>query len=85
MIALGILAALLFAGFIMMVAGLRNAPEGYESQQGFHFIWCNRSPEIKNVVCIWDYQPERGAALAFGIRFDSVATLGVCPRLGGCR
>jgi hypothetical protein len=68
MIALGILAALLFAGFIMMVAGLRNAPEGYESQQGFHFIWCNRSPEIKNVVCIWDYQPEPANPAGAGLR-----------------
>ena len=58
MITLGFLAALLFAGFVIMVAGLRNAPEGYETAQGFHSVWCNRSPEIKNIVCIWEHQPK---------------------------
>ena len=58
MIALGFLAALLFSGMVVMIAGLRNAPEGYETDTGFRSVWCNRSPEIKNVVCIWDYQPK---------------------------
>ena len=58
MIALGFLAALLFSGMVVMVAGLRNAPEGYESGTGFHSVWCNRSPEIKNIVCIWEHQPK---------------------------
>jgi hypothetical protein len=58
MIALGFLAALLFSGMVVMIAGLYSAPEGYETGAGFHFIWCNRSPEIKNIVCIWEHQPK---------------------------
>ena len=58
MIALGFLAALLFSGMVVMIAGLRNAPEGYQTGAGFHFIWCNRSPEIKNIVCIWEHRPK---------------------------
>ena len=59
MIALGFLAALLFSGVVVMVAGLHNAPEGYETNEGFHLVWCNRSPEVKNIVCIWEHQPKR--------------------------
>ena len=58
MIALAFLAAFLFSSTVVMIAGLRNAPEGYQSGTGFHLVWCNRSPEIKNIVCIWEHHPK---------------------------
>lgn len=46
-------AGIFFAGLAVMVLGLRDAPEGFEDQNGFHYLWRNDAPEKANVRCIW--------------------------------
>lgn len=43
-------------GLAVMAIALRNAPEAYEDETGFHFldtIWRNNSPEARDVACVW--------------------------------
>ena len=44
---------LLVCGLIVLFQDLRNAPEGCQDEEGFHFVWSNNSPEISNVSCVW--------------------------------
>jgi hypothetical protein len=41
------------AGILVMLVGLRYAPEGYEDPEGFHIHWRNNAPEIRDVACVW--------------------------------
>ena len=52
---LGLL-AILFAGFAVMLVGLRDAPEGYQENGAFHYLWRNDRPDVSNIVCIWSGQ-----------------------------
>ena len=52
---LGLLAVFL-SGFAVMLAGLRNAPVGYQAGGEFHVLWCNDRPDVSNIVCIWSGQ-----------------------------
>ena len=47
------LLAVLVCGYCVMLVGLRNAPEGYEADGEFHFVWRNNAPDVSNIVCIW--------------------------------
>ncbi len=52
-------------GLSVVAIALRNAPEGYEDEDGFHFlesIWCNNSPEARDIACVWT---ESNPSLAF--------------------
>jgi hypothetical protein len=40
-------------GFTAIVVLMRQAPEGYEDEQGFHIDWKNNAPEIRDVACVW--------------------------------
>jgi hypothetical protein len=49
----------LFGGLFAVATALllyemHNAPEGYEDETGFHFVWRNNTPEAADVVCVWD-------------------------------
>ena len=41
------------AGAIVLSIGIRNAPEGYEDEGGFHLVWRNNDPEAADIACIW--------------------------------
>jgi len=43
-------------GLSVIAIALRNAPEAYEDEDGFHqlqTIWCNNSPDARDVACVW--------------------------------
>ena len=40
-------------GFTAMFVMMRQAPEGYEDQEGFHIHWKNNDPEVRDVACVW--------------------------------
>ena len=46
-----------FCGVVFMLLELRDAPEGFEDEGGFHYAWRNNSPEVSNISCIWDHTP----------------------------
>jgi hypothetical protein len=41
----GSIAGLWIIGFIVMIEGLRNAPEAYEDERGFHYTHRPRLPQ----------------------------------------
>ncbi len=55
-------------GLSAIAIALRNAPEAYEDEEGFHFlepIWCNNSPQARDVACVWtDSRGSHGFATA---------------------
>ena len=51
---LALLAGLVLCGAIVMAAEIRNAPEAYEDEMGFHIVWQNNHPETADVACVWD-------------------------------
>ena len=52
-----VLGAPLVIGGIVLAVELRNAPEGFEDSDGFHSVWQNCRPDVKDVVCIWSVAP----------------------------
>jgi hypothetical protein len=53
MITLSFLAGIGLCGLVFMLVELRDAPEGYQDQGGFHFVWRNNRPEVPDISCIW--------------------------------
>lgn len=60
MILLTSFAGILVTGAVLTALGLHNAPEGYEDETGFNYLWQNNAPEIPNVACIWTYGSDSG-------------------------
>ena len=58
------LLAVLVPGIAVMLAGLRNAPEGYQAGGEFHVLWRNDKPDVSNIVCIWSGLAEESAISA---------------------
>ena len=52
-IALGIIAGIYLVGFITMFVKIRNAPEGYQDENGLNIVWKNHSPGLKDIARIW--------------------------------
>ena len=58
------LLTVLVPGLAVMLAGLRNAPEGYQTDGQFHVLWRNDKPDVSNIVCIWSGLAEECAISA---------------------
>jgi hypothetical protein len=59
MITLGTLAGIFIFGAILMALGLRNAPDGYEDELGFHYdLWRNDRPDASDISCVWTLPSE---------------------------
>jgi hypothetical protein len=58
MITLSFLAGIGLCGLIFMVVELRDAPEGYQDESGFHFVWRNNRPEVPDISCIWAHRSD---------------------------
>ena len=58
------LLAVLVPAIAVMLAGLRNAPEGYQAGGEFHVLWRNDTPDVSNIVCIWSGLSEESAISA---------------------
>lgn len=54
---LALLGGLFALGTTILAIGVRNAPEGYEDETGFHIVWCNNHPEVADVACVWTLSP----------------------------
>lgn len=52
---LALLGGLYAVGTVVFFVGMRNAPEGFEDENGFQVIWCNNAPEVKDVACVWSF------------------------------
>jgi hypothetical protein len=50
---------ILLAATAFVLAELENAPEGYQTDEGFIPVWKNNSPERENVSLVWAVQPSR--------------------------
>jgi len=48
---------------IWIATELKNAPYGYEDEDGFHFVYQNNNGEIANVSCVWIHRPTTSARL----------------------
>jgi hypothetical protein len=53
---------ILLAGTAFVLAELENAPEGFQTDEGFNLVWKNNSPERENVSLVWAVQSPRPAA-----------------------
>ncbi len=51
-------------GIPMAIGGMilfrewKKAPEGFQVSDGFHSVWQNCRPDVKDVVCIWELAKE---------------------------
>ena len=59
-LSIGLLAVLLSGSAVMFVE-LRDAPEGYQEDGAFHYVWRNDRPDVSNIVCIWSGQQVESA------------------------
>jgi hypothetical protein len=53
MITLSFMAGIGLCGLVFLLTELREAPEGYQDESGFHFVWRNNAPEVADISCIW--------------------------------
>jgi hypothetical protein len=60
-LALAFLTLLFLFAVGLTIAGVRSAPEGYQDESGFHHLWCNNTPQTRDVVCIWKTLGEENA------------------------
>jgi hypothetical protein len=43
----------LVLGVVFILVELRNAPEGFQTEDGFNIVWRNYSPDVEDVSCVW--------------------------------
>ena len=54
--------AALVIGVEFVCEELSQAPEGYQTDEGFHLTWKNNSPEVEDVSCVWTVQSPKPTA-----------------------
>jgi hypothetical protein len=59
MITLSFLLGIGLCGVLFMLLELRDAPEGFQDESGFHFVWQNNRPEVPNISCIWTARADK--------------------------
>ena len=40
-------------GTALMIWELKEAPEGYQDEEGFHVVWRNNAMHTRDVCCVW--------------------------------
>jgi hypothetical protein len=55
------LAVALVLGVAFVLIELKNAPEGYQTDEGFEVAWKNNSPDREDVSCVWIPSPGKVA------------------------
>lgn len=50
---LALVGGLYSVGAIILFFGVRNAPEGFEDENGFNIVWRNNDPDRADVACVW--------------------------------
>jgi hypothetical protein len=68
-----VLSALIIVGMIVMTVELRNAPEGREDANGFHYVWRNFTPDTRDVACVWATISEVSAVSATPSKWHAAA------------
>ena len=66
MITLSFLLGLGLCGILFMLVELRDAPEGFQDDRGFHFVWQNNRPEAANISCIWAARADKASTAGGG-------------------
>ena len=64
MITIVLIGGVALFGILMTLCELRNAPEGFEDEVGFHIDWHNNRPDVADVSCIWMSAAETAGAAA---------------------
>lgn len=57
-----LIASAILGGTAFVLNELDNAPEGFQTREGFNLVWKNNSPELENVSLVWAMQPSRRQA-----------------------
>ena len=52
-----LVASAIIGGTAFVLNELENAPEGFQTHEGFNLVWKNNSPELENVSLVWAMQP----------------------------
>ncbi len=68
MITISLLGGIALCGIVLMLLEMRNAPEGYEDESGFHIWWHNNRPDIVDVSCIWTNAAETDSTVSHASR-----------------
>jgi hypothetical protein len=55
---LALIAGVYAAGSLALFIGMRAAPEGYEDESGFNIVWCNNTPDVADVACVWEFSAQ---------------------------
>jgi hypothetical protein len=48
-----LVSAAILGGTAFVLNELDNAPEGYQTEEGFNIVWKNNSPDKEDISCVW--------------------------------
>lgn len=60
--ALALISAVMVSGLVVLLVGLRDAPEAEQTlENGFQIVWRNHNPESQDVACIWEERAKQSS------------------------